>query len=90
MHNHDKTFYNYGTDHQECLAHILRYLKDSIDNEPERSWNKEMRALVQEMLHYGTDWKAGQNVPRQKFPDSRGVSRVPPANNEAEKASKRL
>ena len=21
---------NYGTDHQKCLAHVLRYLKDSM------------------------------------------------------------
>lgn len=52
VHDHEKTFYSYGTDHQECLAHILRYLKDSIDNESERTWNKEMRSLVQEMIHY--------------------------------------
>ncbi len=37
VHDHDKTFYHYGTGHQECLAHILRYLKDSMENEPERT-----------------------------------------------------
>ena len=52
VHNHDLTFYHYGANHQECLAHVLRYLKDSIDNEPERTWNKEMRSLVQEMIHF--------------------------------------
>lgn len=52
VHDHEKTFYSYGLEHQECLAHILRYLKDSIDNEGDRTWNKEMRSLVQEMLHY--------------------------------------
>lgn len=52
VHDHEKTFYRYGTDHQECLAHVLRYLKDSIDNESDRSWNKGMRLLVQEMIHY--------------------------------------
>lgn len=34
VHDHDITFYSYGTEHQECLAHVLRYLKDSMDNEP--------------------------------------------------------
>ena len=43
---------NYGAQHQECLAHILRYLKDSMDNEPERTWNKQMRSLIQEMIHF--------------------------------------
>lgn len=59
VHDHDKTFYNYGTDHQECLAHILRYLKDSMDNEPERTWNKEMHALVREMIHYRNGLEPG-------------------------------
>lgn len=52
VHDHESTFYHYGVDHQECLAHILRALKDSMDNEPDRKWNREMRALVQEMIHY--------------------------------------
>lgn len=39
VHDHDKTYYNYGADHQECLAHVLRHLQDSIDNEPHLSWN---------------------------------------------------
>jgi len=30
----------------------MRYLKDSMDNEPERTWNREMRSLLKEMIHY--------------------------------------
>lgn len=67
VHDHDKTFYNYGTNHQECLAHILRYLKGSIDNEADRSWNKEMRSLVQEMIHYRN------NLPAESEPDTKKV-----------------
>jgi hypothetical protein len=52
VHDHDKTFYNYGTGHQECLTHVLRYLKDSMDNEPRLKWNTQMRELVREMIHY--------------------------------------
>lgn len=52
VHDHDVTFYRYGSDHQECLAHVLRYLKSSMDNEPALTWNKDMRSLVQEMIHY--------------------------------------
>lgn len=51
VHDHERTFYNYGSAHQECLAHVMRYLKDSIDNETERTWSREMRLLVQEMIH---------------------------------------
>lgn len=60
VHDHDKTFYHYGSNHQECLAHILRYLLDSIENEPERTWNKEMRVLLQEMIHYRNSLKEGE------------------------------
>ena len=52
VHDHEMTFYQYGTDHQECLAHVLRYLKDSMENEPERTWNRQMHSLIREMIHY--------------------------------------
>lgn len=52
MHDHDKTFYRYGTKHQECTQHDCRYLIGSEQNEPQLEWNKEMHGLFQEMLHY--------------------------------------
>lgn len=52
VHDHDLTFYNYGCAHQECLDHVLRYLKDSMENEPGLTWNRLMRDLIQEMIHY--------------------------------------
>jgi len=52
VHDHDKTFYNYGDAHQECLEHVLRYLKDSMSNEPNLKWNRDMRELIQEMIHF--------------------------------------
>ena len=52
VHDHDLTFYNYGTRHQECLEHILRYLVGSIENEPDRKWNRQMWELIREMLHF--------------------------------------
>jgi len=51
VHDHDKTYYNYGGSHQECLAHVLRYLKDSIDNEPTLTWNKRMHGFLQRVIH---------------------------------------
>ena len=59
IHDHDITFYNYGSKHQECMAHILRYLKDSMDNEPNLKWNKKMRELIQEMIHYRNNLENG-------------------------------
>jgi len=64
VHDHDKIFFQYGSNHQECLAHILRYLKDSIANEPDRSWNKEMYTLLREMIHYR------KHLPVDAFPDT--------------------
>jgi hypothetical protein len=52
VHDHDKTFYSYGHLHQECLAHILRYLLSSIENEPGLQWNKQMWNLIREMIHH--------------------------------------
>lgn len=52
VHDHDTSFYSYGTGHQECMQHNCRYLIGSKENEPELEWNQEMHALVQEMLHY--------------------------------------
>jgi hypothetical protein len=52
VHDHDATFYNYGSLHQECLIHILRYLLDSMENEKQLTWSTDMRALIQEMIHY--------------------------------------
>jgi hypothetical protein len=52
VHDHDITFYSYGSLHQECMVHILRYLLNSIENEKNLTWSTEMRALIQEMIHY--------------------------------------
>jgi len=51
VHDHDKTFYNYGSKHQECLAHILRYLLNSKENEPQLTWNSKMHKLLQDIIH---------------------------------------
>ncbi len=70
VHDHDKTFYKYGQAHQECLEHTLRYLKDSIENEKDLKWNKQMRELIREMIHFrkGLLLAKGQN-PDQIEPD---------------------
>lgn len=52
VHDHDRSFYRYGTGHQECMQHNCRYLTGSCENEPERKWNRQMRDLIREMLHW--------------------------------------
>lgn len=51
IHDHESCFYSYGSDHQECMVHIERYLRDSMENEPELTWNRQMLELIQEMIH---------------------------------------
>jgi len=51
-HDHDKAFYNYGGGHQECIDHVLRHLKDCMENESNLKWNQLMRELVKEMIHF--------------------------------------
>ena len=46
VHEHDTTFYRYGTGHQECMQHNIRYLIGSCQNEPERAWNEQMLELL--------------------------------------------
>jgi hypothetical protein len=52
VHDHDTTFYRYGRAHQECLQHVLRYLLDSMNNEANLKWNRQMRELMREMIHF--------------------------------------
>ena len=51
VHDHEACFYSYGSDHQECMVHIERHLRDSIENEKNLTWNGQMLKLIQEMIH---------------------------------------
>ena len=51
IHDHEASFFSYGSDHQECMVHIERYLRDSIANEKNLTWNRQMLELIQEMIH---------------------------------------
>lgn len=51
VHDHDTSYYTYGSSHQECLAHILRYLVGASENEPHLKWHKLMHQLLQKMIH---------------------------------------
>lgn len=59
VHDHDKSYYSYGSSHQECIAHILRYLVGAIENEPNLKWHKQMHDLLQKMIHIAKKNKTG-------------------------------
>lgn len=65
IHDHDKTYYHYGSDHQECLAHVLRYLEDSIQNEKDLTWNSLMKEHISSMIHAYK--KAGHHLEEQQI-----------------------
>ena len=52
VHDHEIVFYKYGNAHQECLANVQRYLKDSMENESSLIRHRKMRELIREMVHY--------------------------------------
>lgn len=66
VHDHEKTFYSYGSRHQECNVHVLRYLRDSMDNEPELTWNSEMRNFIQELIHYRNNLDPGSKPDKHR------------------------
>lgn len=51
VHDHESCFFHYGSGHQDCLVHIERRLRDSMENEKDLEWNQEMLRLIQEMIH---------------------------------------
>ena len=50
IHDHNKVQYNFGTNHAECNAHILRYLK-GVEDFTKHIWPVDMAKLLKEILH---------------------------------------
>lgn len=51
VHDHETTLFNFGTDHAECNAHIIRYLKKTIED-TNHTWAKDMLDLLTELNNY--------------------------------------
>ena len=67
IHDHEACFYSYGCDHQECMVHIERYLKDSIENEKNLTRNRQMPELIQEMIHENNLAPEGVGIANEKI-----------------------
>lgn len=65
--DHEATFHNYGNRHQECLVHVERYLRSSIENESGLKWNKQMLEWIREAIHYRNGIKEGEEADSQKI-----------------------
>ena len=64
VHDHDRSYYTYGAAHQECLAHVLRYLVGAAENEPGLKWHKQMHSLIRKMIHVAKRFPKG--IPKEK------------------------
>ena len=61
-HDHDKKYYNYGSEHATCGAHLMRELKGIADNYG-CAWPLEMRSFMREMNQYKQADMAGKLSP---------------------------
>lgn len=50
--DHDSALIKHGKRHQECLIHIKRYMKSSMENEPGRTWSGEMSRWIAKSIDY--------------------------------------
>lgn len=64
--DHEATFQNYGSRHQECMVHVERYLRSSIENEPDLEWNKQMLDWIKEAIHYRNSMSEGEEAEKKK------------------------
>ncbi len=85
VHDHDKTYYSYGSSHQECLAHILRYLVGAIESEPNLKWHRQMHGLLQKMIHTAKRNKSGISQDKIKALTDKYISILTTASEEYEK-----
>lgn len=58
--DHESAIIKHGRRHQECLAHISRYMKGSMENEPCREWSAQMHAWISKSIHYWNKLKRGE------------------------------
>jgi len=82
IHDHDRSYYSYGSNHQECLAHVLRYLVGAIENEPQLTWHKQMHSLLQHMIHVAKCNKNGIPIDKVKQMTQKYESILITASNE--------
>lgn len=65
VHDNDRSYYSYGRSHQECIAHVLRYLIGAMENEPHLTWHKQMHTLLKKTIH--TAKKNKNEIPTDKI-----------------------
>lgn len=57
--DHEAALIKHGGRHQECLAHVKRYVKGEAENEPEKTWGKKMDAWIKDSVGYWNEVNDG-------------------------------
>ena len=70
--DHESAIIKHGKRHQECMAHISRYMQGSIENEPNVSWSGEMLAWIKKSIHCWNRWNEGT----EKYRKSKAVELI--------------
>lgn len=52
IHDHESALRHYGSRHQECMTHIERYARGSVENEPGRKWASMLLKWISEAIHF--------------------------------------
>lgn len=55
--DHEAAFLSHGSRHQECMAHVERYVRSSIENEPGLKWNRQLLEWLRDAIHF---WNSAQ------------------------------
>ena len=64
--DHEAALIKHGSKNQECMAHIKRYIINSIENEKGLTWNVQMKQWIKEAVTYWNDiHEGGEKVPEK-------------------------
>lgn len=64
--DHESALIKHGSQHQECLAHILRYAKDGIENEPDKTWHGLLCKWIEKSTAYRENIDKGKEKYKKK------------------------
>lgn len=53
--DHEAALIKHGSQNQECMAHIKRYIINSIENEKDLTWNTMMKEWIKDAVTYWND-----------------------------------
>lgn len=64
--DHEAALIKHGNRHQECLAHLLRYAKSGMENEPGKTWHEKLASWIKRSVSYWKEVKEGEIGYRKK------------------------